>query len=159
MNRLLASAIWAALIGIACSEPQGVALPQKEQAPRVPPPAQAPAASPAADPVAKPAAPGAGSLLVATYRVPELKGERVKSLVSALADQPGVRSARVEPDGGLFKVTFQPGGACPRAMLQALAAVAPGVTLQGITPASGNALGPKHDCGECPMKKSCRESH
>jgi hypothetical protein len=148
MIKSLASAILVALFGIACSQPQGPAPAKKDQA------ASAPVAQAAA-----PAAPSPGNLLVATYAVPDLKGERVKSLVSALADNPGVKSAKAEQEAGLFKVTFQPGASCPRAMLGALAAVAPGVALKGVAPAQGSAPGPKHDCSACPMKKSCGESH
>lgn len=155
MIKSLASAILVALFGIACSQPQGPAPAKKDQA------ASAPVAAPAPAPVAAaaPAAPSPGNLLVATYAVPDLKGERVKSLVSALADNPGVKSAKAEQEAGLFKVTFQPGASCPRAMLGALAAVAPGVALKGVAPAQGSAPGPKHDCSACPMKKSCGESH
>ncbi len=90
---------------------------------------------------------------VASYAVPDLSAELGKQLVASLGEQPGVVSARVDEDKGLFHVTFQPGQTDPAAMLTRLQTVAQGATLTEVGAAAAGAE--KKGCGGCPSKSKC----
>ena len=90
---------------------------------------------------------------VASYAIPDLSAELGKQLVASLGEQPGVVSARVDEEKGLFLVTFQPGQTDPAAMLARLQTVAEGATLTEVGAAAAGA--DKKGCGGCPSKSKC----
>ncbi len=90
---------------------------------------------------------------VASYAVPDLSAELGKQLVASLGEQPGVVSARVDEEKGLFHVTFQPGQTDPAALLARLLTVAEGATLTEVGAAAAGA--DKKGCGGCPSKSKC----
>ena len=94
--------------------------------------------------------------LVATYEIPGLDDNAVKMLTLAIADRPGVVSAKADTEAGLFKVTYTSG--CPHGMLNALQGVAKDAKLQGIAAGTGEPV-KKPGCGGCPNKESCGGSH
>ena len=93
---------------------------------------------------------------VATYSIPDLSSELGKQLVSALGEQEGVVSARVDEERGVFLVTFKPGETDPAAMLVRLQTVSAGATL---TEVGAAATGTKEEgCSGCPSKSKCPKS-
>jgi hypothetical protein len=91
---------------------------------------------------------------IAAYSVPKIEeGTVVKDLGQALAETPGIVSATPDKEKGQLKVTFEPAKTNPEVILKALVAVNADVKLVGVAAADGKAA--KHDCGKCPMAKSC----
>lgn len=109
----------------------------------------------AADTPAKPNAAAAAGLEIATYSVPGIdKGAPVKDLVKALRGKPGIVSAKADRKAGQFKVTFQPGKANPRDVLNLLTNIDSRIKFVGVT-AAGDKAQTGHDCGRCPHAASC----
>jgi hypothetical protein len=90
----------------------------------------------------------------AVFEVAGLKDEAlVKKLTLALADEPGILTAKADSEAGRFLVTFEPGKTSPDALTKALAKAEPGAKLEKVQPADPKAA--KHDCGKCPTKAKC----
>ena len=90
---------------------------------------------------------------VASYAVPDLSAELGRQLVASLGEQPGVVSARVDEEKGLFLVTFRPGQTDPATMLSQLQTVAAGATLTEVGAAAAGK--DEKGCGGCPSKSKC----
>jgi copper chaperone CopZ len=92
---------------------------------------------------------------VAAFSVPQLdKGEVVKALAKALADEPGVVRAKADKKKQTFNVTFDKRTTGPDRILVAVRTVSKEAKLVAVTPAGAK---PKDagDCGNCPRAKSC----
>ncbi|HOX46749.1 MAG TPA: hypothetical protein PK668_24340 [Myxococcota bacterium] len=148
--------MWITLAGLfvlaaSCAKPEGVApagepgqaAPAEPAQPQPPAPAKVESApAPAAE--------------TATFAVPGLNAELVTKLTQALADKPGVVSAKADEAGGTYAVSFTPGQTSPDALLKALQAVKADCSLKGVAPAAGDdGAAPKHDCGGCPYHDTC----
>ncbi len=124
-------------------------------------PAQVQPAEPArAEPARLEPAPAAPVAETATFQVPGLDAELVSKLTQALADKPGVVSARADQPAATFAVTFTPAQTNPGALLAALQTVKADCSLKGVAPAAADAAAPaKHDCGGCPHRNACAKAH
>ena len=97
---------------------------------------------------------------IAMFDVPDSSATAVGSLVAAVGSIPGLVSAEVSEETGQFLITFTPGVTNPPAILAALVAVEPAVTLAGVSRAEGTSTdAPGHNCGGCPMRNSCNHGN
>ncbi len=94
-------------------------------------------------------------LETAVFSVPDITDEGVRKLTAALADLPGVVSAKADRKSAALMVTFKPAAAGPKEILSALTAIDPQVTLQNVGDARDDAAPAGHDCGGCPMRNQC----
>jgi len=105
-------------------------------------------------------APEKPALETAAFSVPGITDEGIKKLTAALADNPGVVSAKADSENELFRVTFKPGASNPKDILSVLKTIDPQVSFQGVEAAEGSAAPTGHDCGGCPMRHQCdKEGH
>jgi 2-oxoglutarate dehydrogenase E2 component (dihydrolipoamide succinyltransferase) len=153
------------MLSLACSRPEPVPpVPPVPPTP-VPPPATelaapaapAPAPVPAAAAPAPAPAPAATRVEVATLLVPGLDALVATNMAAALAAVPGVTKARPRIADDRFEVEFTPPTAGPDAIVAALKAVSPAVTLETVKPVAGSPA-PEGGCGSCPLKDSCSGS-
>jgi hypothetical protein len=90
---------------------------------------------------------------VAVFAVPKLaKGSVLKDLAKALADQPGIVLAQMDPEKKTFNVTFDKQQTNPEEILKSVSSVSKKAKLVGVTAADGKQ-GP--GCGGCPSAKKC----
>jgi hypothetical protein len=94
---------------------------------------------------------------VATFAVPDMSEDLVKSLVGALADEKGVVSAKPDTTAGVIHVTFEPGTINPKVIGEKLSTVTEGVTFEKV--AAADSAAPAHQCGGCPMADTCGGKH
>jgi hypothetical protein len=149
--------MWITLAGLlamaaSCAKPE-TAAPAGEPGQATPAePARAEPPAPAkVEPAPAPAAEAA------TFAVPGLNAELVTKLTQALADKPGVVSAKADEVGGTYAVSFTPGQTNPDALLKALQVVKADASLKGVSAATGADPGvaPEHNCGGCPYHDTC----
>lgn len=95
------------------------------------------------------------ALETAVFSVPDITDEGVRKLTAALADLPGVVSAKADSESAALMVTFKPAASGPNDILSALTAIDPQVTLQSVGEAREDAAPAGHDCGGCPMRHQC----
>jgi hypothetical protein len=95
----------------------------------------------------------AASQEVAVFSVPRLaKGTVLKDLAKALADQPGIVLAQMDPEKKTFNVTFDKQQTNPEEILKSIGSVSKKAKLVGVAAADGKS-GP--GCGACPSAKKC----
>jgi len=91
----------------------------------------------------------------AVFKVPDLTKEMAKKLSKALADKPGVLSAKPDLEKQHFTVTFEPEKNNPEKIGGILASVVPGTALQKVVAADQKD---EKGCGGCKHKKACSKN-
>jgi|GEM_PF-5002969 len=92
----------------------------------------------------------------AVFKVPDLTKEMAKALSKALADKPGVLSAKPDLEKQHFIVTFKPKENDPDRIGKVLASVAPGTVFKEVTAVDHKD---KKGCGGCQHSETCAEKH
>lgn len=95
--------------------------------------------------------------MVATFAIPSIDDAMTKKLTAALADNPGVLTAKADADSGLYKVAFRTDQTSPRIVFSALSKVHRDVSLRDVVAARSEAGA--HECGGCPMQSTCGDTH
>lgn len=138
-------------LGAACSRKTAESAPGGEQEAQV----QEPVESKKEAPESEPPTQAEPTLETAAFSVPGITDEGVKKLSAALADDPGVVSAKADNENELFRVTFKPGKSNPGDILAALKTVDPQIAFKGVEKAEGSEAPAGHACGGCPMRHQC----
>jgi hypothetical protein len=152
--RVLVAIPVAALLGaailIACQDPgEG---PEAPSAPAAPVPAPAAKAPPAPVETATSGSPSSSS---AIFEFAALEPGEVQPLIVALAEDPGVISAKPDVRARQLAVIFDSGKTSPAALLDRLVKLKAGASLKGVSSLPPPAAGPEHECGGCPFHDSC----
>lgn len=93
--------------------------------------------------------------VIATFLAPELDSAGTKTLVAALASNPGVMTAAAVPDSGLFRVAFASNETSAADVLGAVTKANPKLVLRDIAQVSG---GSADACAGCPSRTSCGDA-
>ncbi len=89
----------------------------------------------------------------AVFKVPNLDVALAKQLVKTLAELDGITAAKPDTNAGTMAVTFSPAKVKAKQISEAMAKVAPEVSLESIGPVDAKQA--KGKCGGCPHKKAC----
>ncbi|MEZ4647996.1 MAG: hypothetical protein R3E97_04275 [Candidatus Eisenbacteria bacterium] len=93
--------------------------------------------------------------VVATFLAPELDEAGTKTLVAALASNPGIMTAAAVPDSGLFRVAFASNATSAAEVLGAVTKTNPRLALRDVVQVAGGAA---DACAACPSRTSCGDA-